>query len=150
MLRVTVIIFALLLVGCDEEPGGPGADVGPARDTTASDRAVIDAAAPVDQMPPPPDALRDQFVLQPDTTKSCGSCTKDQVCVYFVNNKTCQVTKAQCKHRGAQCYSTLVNPCSKCETEVCGLWYTAKAPATCSLQVDGGLFPGFYCYCYAK
>ena len=128
----------------------PGADAGLARDMTAPDRAVVDAPALADKKPPSPDGPGDQFVLQPDTTKSCGSCSKDQICVYFVNDKTCQVTKAQCKHRGAKCYSTTVNPCSKCETEVCGLWYTSKAPAACKLPVDGGLFPGFYCYCYAR
>lgn len=149
-LTIRILLTASALTfGC---PGGrEGNDARQAGDTRAAtpDLSSPDSPGPGDQAPQPGDGPRDQFVLLPDTVISCGSCSKDQICVHFINTKTCKVLKMQCRHRGAACYSTLVNPCGKCESEVCGLWYTSKSPK-CSMPVDGGAFPAFYCYCFSK
>ena len=146
LMIVMMIVMMMSAHGCAGDRDGD--DAAPASDTSVAtpDRAPPDSPVPGDKTPQSPDGPLDQFVLQPDKTHNCGSCSKAQICVYFI---TLQVLKAQCKHRGAQCYSKLVNPCSKCESEVCGLWYTSKA-GKCSMPVDGGAFPGFYCYCFTK
>lgn len=148
VIKVTLTLL-ILISGCAGERNG--ADAGQAGDThTATpDRSSPDSPGRKDQASQVGDGPRDQFVLVPDKVMSCGSCLKEQICVHFVNAQTCKVVKMQCRHRGSACYSTLVNPCSKCEAEVCGLWYTSKS-SKCSMPVDGGAFPAFYCYCFSK
>ena len=144
-----LLTASVLTLGCAGERNGD--DAGQAGVTSAAtpDRSSPDSSGHKDQSPQVGDGLRDQFVLVPDQVMNCGSCLKDQICVHFVNAQTCKVVKMQCRHRGAQCYSTLVNPCGKCEAEVCGLWYTSKS-SKCSMPMDGGAFPAFYCYCFSK
>ena len=146
---IKISLTALVLTfGCAGERNGDAGQTGDTRATTP-DRSVPDSPGRKDQAPQVGDGPRDQFVLVPDTVMNCGSCLKDQICVHFVDDQTCKIMKMQCRHRGSACYSTLVNPCGKCEAEVCGLWYTSKS-SKCTMPVDGGAFPAFYCYCFSK
>lgn len=80
----------------------------------------------------------------------CHECKPSQICVHFYNSKTCKLFKKQCKDRTPACYSTYVNPCCTCESQVCGLWYTCKVPAGCRAPMDAGPQTLSRCFCFAK
>jgi hypothetical protein len=81
---------------------------------------------------------------------NCAECLLEQVCVHFINSKTCKETKTQCKYRSSACYSPKTNPCCDCETQVCGLWNQCAKPAACPAPQPGSFDEERECFCYSK
>lgn len=80
----------------------------------------------------------------------CAECLLEEVCVHFINSKTCKETKTQCKYRSSACYSPKTNPCCDCEVQVCGLWNQCAKPAACPTPTPGSFDEERECFCYSK